>query len=163
MYFSFMRNGLMTKRVKTKLQKHRFAFCLLIFVSCCCCCCDGRLFGNIPPSRTGGGILFGAAGEEGENVRDRVHVQPGPGIGKQPPQNILGRLHTKDEDEEEKIDPRHPPKTARMRLGPILFDPEHLVSFPVKRFSFTDSITNSISFQLRGHPQLSIFMLRHNF
>jgi hypothetical protein len=39
-----------------------------------------------------------------------------------------------------------------MRLGPILFDPEHLVSFPVKRFSFSDSITNGISFQLRRYP-----------
>ena len=128
MYFS-IQNILLTKTRKTKNYKHRLSFGLLvlIFVSCCSSCCDGRLFGNIPPSRGGGGILFGAAGEGGGNVRDRV--QPGPGIGKQPPQNILGRFHTKDEEEEEKkVDPRHPPKTARMRLGPILFDPEHLVS-----------------------------------
>ena len=120
-----------SKREKTypgKVNILKFIHLLLLFLWCYCCCCEARLFGNIPPSRGGGGggggILFGGGGGE----HDRA-PKAGPGIGKHPPQNILGRISTTDdEDEDVRVeDPRRPPKNARMRLGPILFDPEHLV------------------------------------
>ena len=119
-----------SKRGKTYPGKVKIFQLLLLFLWCYCCCCEARLFGNIPPSRGGGGggILFGGGGGGG-GEHDRA-PKAGPGIGKHPPQNILGRISTTDDDDEDVRveDPRRPPKNARMRLGPILFDPEHLVN-----------------------------------
>ena len=105
---------LKTNNVKIFRLSCLFILALAVYSS------DARLFGNIPPPRGGGGgILFGGGGGP-----ERGHA--GPGVGKQPPQNILGRIKTSD-DADEGGDPRNPPKSGRMRLGPILFDPEHLV------------------------------------
>ena len=106
---------LTTKKVKIFRISSLLILALVFYSS------DAHLFGNIPPPRGGGGgILFGAGGGP-----DRGHA--GPGVGKQPPQNILGRIKSSD-DADEAGDPRNPPKNGRMRLGPILFDPEHLVT-----------------------------------
>ena len=138
-----------SKNAQTKFRRHNIRLVdivtIVVVVAGCCGLCDGRLFGAGAPHPGGGeprgGILFGAAERDRDRDRNREHPGPpgagvGPGIGRMPPQNILGRLHSGPEDDlaedggdrsRPKSDPRHPPKSGRMRLGPILFDPEHLV------------------------------------